>query len=140
MAAFQVSHQGLLWGVNWSSSNLQASDQSFVSSSFKKRKAPEFTFKTLPLTFWIPYQSPKSPCQRPSGLLARPSSGKTLPLPHRVSKQPGCEMAEICREPSLALLPSPPLPFVLCSPHRAFPFWATRGRPGASFLCIPQLL
>lgn len=31
-------------------------------------------------------------------------------------------------------------PSRLCSTHRALPLWATRGRAGASFLCIPQLV
>lgn len=80
----------------------------------------------------MPSQRPTYPSHRPSGLYAPPSSGKTLPLPHCVSKQPGCEMAEICRRPPLVLLPSPPSR--LCSSHCAFPLWATRGRAGASFL------
>lgn len=63
--------------------------------------------------------------------LQSPSSGKLLQWPRCVSKQSGCEMAEICRQPSL-----PPFPPLLSVSSVHVPRSTTRGRDEAGMFCV----
>lgn len=63
------------------------------------------------LHIWSFFQQQPYPHPQASRPLRSPSSGKLLQWPRCVSKQSGCEMAEICRQPSLP--PFPPSPFCL---------------------------
>ena len=65
------------------------------------------------LNIWSFSQQLPYPFPWASRPLRSPSSGNSLQWPRCVSKQSGCEMAEICRQPSLP--PFPPSPFSLQS-------------------------
>lgn len=69
------------------------------------------------------------PIHKPPDPYAPPSSGNVLLWPRCVSKQSGCEMAEICRQHSL--LPLPPL---LSVSTAYVPLYTTRGRDKAGIL------
>lgn len=70
----------------------------------------------LGFTFGASFSNPHIPIHRPPNPSCSPSSGKELQWPRCVSKQSGCEMAEICRQASL------PSPLLLSSPLCMFHF------------------
>lgn len=87
--------------------------------------------QNLGFTFGSSLSSSHIPIHKPPDPYAPPSSGKVLLWPPCVSKQSGCEMAEICRQ--LSLLPLPPL---LSVSSVYVPLSTTRGRDEADNLAF----